>query len=92
MECSSDIDGYEIYDLNSTCAIEKERKDRHNQEEDSVMNDTWRSGVLIEKAGNPKILRFKIQKNWTPPPLKSGEKKFDEIDNPGKWYRFFYHK
>ena len=54
------------------------------------MDDTWRNGVLIEKVGDTTISRFKIPQDWTPPPLKSGDKKFECIDNPGKWPRFCY--
>ena len=54
------------------------------------MDDPWRNGILIEKAGNPTILRFNIPQDWTPPPLQSGEKKFEDVDIPGKWPQYFY--
>ena len=54
------------------------------------MDDTWRNGVLIEKVFNLTISRFNIPEDWTPPPLKSGETKFEEMYNPGKWPQFFY--
>ena len=55
------------------------------------MGDPWRNGVIIDKAGNPTISRFNIPEYWTPPPEKSGETKFEDIDKPEKWPCYFYH-
>ena len=54
------------------------------------MDDLWRNGVLIEKEGDQEIQQFKIPEHWTPPPEKSGEKKFEDMDNQGKrpWYSY----
>ena len=43
---------------------------------------------MIEKAVDPKTSKFNIQEDWTPPPLKSGDNFFEDVDNPGKcpWY------
>ena len=54
------------------------------------MDYPWKNGVLIEKVGDPKISLSKIPEDWTPPPLKSWETKFEDVDNPGKWHRYFY--
>ena len=72
MNCDSDIDGDEIYDLHYICAVKKEIKERYKEKEYAVMDDPWRNGVLIEKVGDPKISRFNIPEDWMPPPLKSG--------------------
>ena len=45
---------------------------------------------MFEKAGDPAIKQFKIPDDWMPPPLKSGEKKFEDVENPGKWPWFCY--
>ena len=55
LDCDSAIDGDKIDDLQSTCAAAKKIKERYKEEEDVVMGDPWRNGVLIEKAGDPKI-------------------------------------
>ena len=88
MDCDSDIDGDEIDNLHSTCAVTKDIKERYKEEEDAVMGDPWSNGALIEKEGNPTILQFKIPEDWTPPPDKSGETKFEGVDNPEKWHRY----
>ena len=60
LDCESDIDRDEIEDLRSRCAMAKEIKERYDEEEDAVMYDPWSNGALIDKEGNPTILRFKI--------------------------------
>ena len=60
MDFDSDIERDEIYYLYYMCSVAKEMKYRYKEEEDAVMDDLWRNGVMIDKAGDPKILRFEI--------------------------------
>ena len=74
-DCDSDIDRYEIDDLHYMSAVAKEIKDRYKEEEeDSVIDDMWRNGVLIEKSGDPTISRFMEYRDIT-----SGD---DELEYP----------
>ena len=55
------------------------------------MDNMWRDSVLIEKAGNQTISQFNLPEDWAQPLLKSRDTNFEDIDNPGKWYQYYYH-
>ena len=52
------------------------------------MDDPWRNGVMIEKAGDPIISRLEIPEDWMPPPLNIRETNFEDLENPDNWPRY----